>query len=120
MVYCFHYVIHIEVRIRNADGVCLKDVACLLMSEATSLDVIRVVGEINLGAVIYSSTDFSFLFFPQPFQKWTCYRLALFGQRCIGGNVPCFSDKDGPLSSSRKRTNCGRCARKCYAARHID
>ena len=51
----FYDVVNVHRFIGDADSVCLKDVSCLLVSELAALNMVGVVCEVYLGAVIDAS-----------------------------------------------------------------
>lgn len=71
----------------NSYSVCLKDVSCLLVSELAAIDMVGVVCEVNLGAVVDTSIQFGILFFSQAHQL----RTVLSGSPCA--SAYCFTDK---------------------------
>ena len=52
VVHCLNNIIYIHRLIRNTDGVCLEDIACLTMCQPATLNVVGVVGQVNLCAMI--------------------------------------------------------------------
>ena len=56
-------VIYIDAVFRDADRVGLEDVPGLLVGEPVALDVVGIVGQINLSAVVNSAADFTLFFF---------------------------------------------------------
>ena len=57
MVGGFYHIVHVDDCVGSPNSIRLKDMARLLMSEATTLDMVRVVGEVNLCAVIDASFE---------------------------------------------------------------
>ncbi len=58
-----HDVIHIDAVFGDADHVGLEDIPGLLVGELAALDVVGVVGQVNLGAVVNATADFTLFFF---------------------------------------------------------
>ena len=54
-------IIHINSFVSNADGVCLEDIPCLIVGQAATLNVVGVIGEINLDTVINAAFDLAVL-----------------------------------------------------------
>ena len=48
----FHNIIHVHSSIFNPDGVCFEDISSLIMCQAAALDMIGIVGQINLHFMI--------------------------------------------------------------------
>ena len=61
-------IIYVYGFISDAYGVGLEDVSRLLVGEFAALDVVGVVGEVNLCAVVYAAIKFCFLFFAEAVQ----------------------------------------------------
>ena len=95
MIGGFHDVVHIDARVRDADGVGLEDVPRLLMCQLTALDVVGIVGEVDLGAMVYSTADLALLLLPEPLKKRSLFHLTPFRKHSIHGNIPCLSGKKG-------------------------
>ena len=87
----FHDVVHVDALVRDADGVGFKDIACLLMGQATALDMVGVVGKVNLGPVIDAATDLSLLLLTESLQQRRCFYLSLLGKMCVLRDVPSLS-----------------------------
>ena len=47
-----HDIIHVNSVVRHADSVCFEDIACLLVRQTTALNMILVVCQVNLRAMI--------------------------------------------------------------------
>ena len=52
MINCLNNVIHIDGLISHPDGICLKDISCLIMSQTATFDMVRIVGHINLCSMV--------------------------------------------------------------------
>ena len=65
----FQDVVNTDSHFSNANGVRLKDIARLVMSQPTTLNVIRIIGQIYLNTVINASFESGFLLLPQHIQK---------------------------------------------------
>ena len=63
VVGCFHDVVYVDGFICDSDSVGFKDVSCLFVSEFAALNMVRVVCEVDLCAVIDTSAEFCFFFF---------------------------------------------------------
>ena len=48
MIDCLEDVIHIKGILRDTDGIRLEDIARLLVGQATSLDVVGIIGQVDL------------------------------------------------------------------------
>ena len=58
-------VVHIDAFFRHTDGVCLEDVAGLFVGESASLDVVGVISEVDLCAMINASLQLHLLLFAE-------------------------------------------------------
>ena len=56
---CFDYIIYIDNTVLHANGVGFVDIPCLVMGQAAALNVIGVVGKVDLDFVIDSTFDMS-------------------------------------------------------------
>ena len=74
-----HNIVHVDAVFRDADRIGLKDVPGLLMGEPAALDVIGVIGQVNLRAVVDAAADFTLFFFSEPFEKGRGYFFAAAG-----------------------------------------
>ena len=45
-------IIHIHCLVSDTDGVCLKDITRLIMSQLTTFNMIGIVGQVNLSTMI--------------------------------------------------------------------
>ena len=68
VIHGLHDVIDIDTFVGYLDRVCLEDKPGLFMRQAAPLDMIGVVCEVYLGAVIDTTADPSFFFFPEALQ----------------------------------------------------
>ena len=64
-----HDVVHIDAVLGDADCVGLEDIPGLFVGEPAALDVVGVVGQVNLGAVVNAAADFPLFFFSESFEK---------------------------------------------------
>ena len=48
MIYCFYYIIYIKDFITHSNCISLKNISCLVMRQAASLNVIGIIGQLNL------------------------------------------------------------------------
>ena len=92
MVCRLHNVIDVDTLIRNADGVRLKDEPGLFVGQTAALDVVGVIGEVDLGAVIDSPAYLSLLFFTKSLQQGALLGLPFPGKLSIGRDIPCLAD----------------------------
>ena len=53
--------------------------------------MVGIVGQIDLGAMVYSAFQFRFLFVAQTLKQWRNALFAFARQNSIGGNVPGFT-----------------------------
>lgn len=83
MVGCLDDVIHVEWHfVGHSNGVCLKDVASLVVSQPTSLNMVAVEGQVNLHLVIDAAFQLHLLLLPQRFQKIVlCHHFNRFGSK---------------------------------------
>ena len=92
VIHSLNNIIHTHTHIRNANCICLEDMASLLMRKFTSLHVIGVVRKVNLCTMIYPTLQPHFFLFTKYFQQWhNMLFLATFLYNCILWNVPCFT-----------------------------
>ena len=68
MVYRFHYIVNARVLCGYAKGVCLKNIACLLLCQAAALYMIRTIGQFYLRTVIYTTLQPCFTLLTQTSQ----------------------------------------------------
>ena len=52
-----HDIINLHSFVRDADGVCLKDVSGLLVGQTAAFDMVRVVSQVKLRPVVYATLD---------------------------------------------------------------
>ena len=45
----FNHIVHIQHLVFYTDGVGFKNITCLVVRQAAALDVVRVVGQVDLG-----------------------------------------------------------------------
>lgn len=100
MIGGFHNVIDLYRTVRHADRVRFKDKARLVVGQSAALDVIGVIGQIDLNSMIDSAMKLCCLFCPQYVQQrfrhvyMLIEAVGLFGG-C--GNVPGFSRQKAPV-----------------------
>ena len=75
MVGGLHHIIYIDTLALKAKGVRLEDITGLVVGEAAALDMVRVVGHIDLYLVIDPAAQLHFLLCAQPLQQ--CLRQGL-------------------------------------------
>ena len=102
MVRGLHHVVHAHGAV-HADGVRLKDQPGLIVGQAAALDVVGVVGQVDLDAVIQTALQPCGLFFPQYGQHVPLrVRTAGLPRRLFGilRHVPGFSGQQRPGNAS--------------------
>ena len=52
-----HDIINLHSFVRDADGVCLKDISGLFMGQTTALDMVRIISKVDLRPVVYATFD---------------------------------------------------------------
>ena len=65
----FYDVVHVDAVFRNANRVRLEDVSGLLVCEPATLNVVGVIGQVNLSTVVNAAADFTLFFFSESFEK---------------------------------------------------
>ena len=65
MVNSLHHIVHIDCSVCNPDGVGFKDVARLVVSQFAAFNMIGIVGQVNLSAMIDASFQSAALLFSQ-------------------------------------------------------
>ncbi len=65
VVDCLNNIVYAGVLCGDAEGVCLKDIASLLLGKAAALHVVGIVCEVYLRVVIDASFQFACLLLPQ-------------------------------------------------------
>ena len=91
-------VVHSDRLVGNADGVCLEDKAGLVFRQTAPLDVVGVVGEVDLCAMIYAARHPVCLFLPQGSEQRRYFVAGIDSvrQRGVGRYAPCLSDEACP------------------------
>lgn len=84
MVYRLDYVIDVDALIRNADRVRLKDETRLFVGQTASLDIVGIIGEVDLRAMIDTPANLSILFFTKSLEQGALLGLPFPGKRGIG------------------------------------
>lgn len=85
-------VVHVHCLVGDADGIGLKDVTRLVVGQPAALDMVGVVGKVNLDTVINAALDFAGLLLLERCQQWGCFRFPFSsGQLGIGRHIPCFA-----------------------------
>ena len=79
MIDCFYDVIDRSTLGSYADGVGLEDVTCLFFCETIAFDMLGIVGQINLCAMIDASVQLCFLLVSQSKEQraWLCGEVVL-------------------------------------------
>ena len=95
MVGGLDYIVHIDRLILKADGIGLEDIPGLIMGQAAALNMIGIVGQIDLHLVIDTAGHLGRFLFPQDLQQRRCVLLFVHSVRLLGifRNVPSFADK---------------------------
>ena len=101
VIHRLHDIIYASVLGGSAQCVRFKDKARLLPGEATSLHVVRVVGQVYLCAVVDAPFQPTFHFLPEPFQQGGGLRFLPLGKLRIHWNVPRFPSEESPWDFSR-------------------
>lgn len=98
----FENIVHPQRLAFDAHRVGLEDVAGLVVGQPAALDEVRVVGEVNLRAVVDATFETHRLLFAQHLQQRHDVSRAGFatGQYGICRNVPGLARKKGPLDLS--------------------
>ena len=90
----FNDVVHVDTAVGYADGAGLVDIPRLVVSETAALNVVGVVGEVNLNTVIYaaglSGGFFGFEYVKQSLRRCVASFLPDWSG-CVGRNRPCLS-----------------------------
>ena len=71
------------------------------MGQTAALDVVGVIGEVDLRAIVDTPADLSLLLFTKSLQQGALLGLPFPGKRSIGRDIPCLSDKDSAFHLSR-------------------
>ena len=50
-----HDIINLHGFVRDADGVCLKDVSGLVMGQTAAFDMVRIISKVDLSPVVYAT-----------------------------------------------------------------
>lgn len=98
MVGCLHNVIYVDGLVGKAKGVGLKNKSGLVVGQPAALDVVGVVGQLDLYPMIDPAGAFGGFFLLQDIQQ-RCrpagsFRVAPQGLFCLGGNVPGLSGQE--------------------------
>ena len=95
MIDCFYDVIDRSTLGSYADGVGLEDVTCLFFCETTAFDMIGIVGQINLCAMIDASVQLCFSYLNRR-SKGLGFVLALWGSGASEGIFHVFPVRNAP------------------------
>lgn len=93
---CFDHIIHIDNTVLHADGIGFVNIPRLVMGQAAALDVVGVIGEVDLNFVVDAALDLPVHLVLQNIQQGTgCFRLFVGARRalCILRNIPCLAGK---------------------------
>ena len=80
----------------------------LFLGQPAPFDMVRIVGQVNLRAMINAPLEAPLLFLTQTLQQRRQFRLPLLGQRGIGRNIPCLAGKERPFNLARRAIVTGR------------
>ena len=69
MVHRLHNIIHIDRIVSNANGVSLKDIACLVVGQTATLDMVGVIGQVDLRSMIDAAFQSGCFLFPKCLQQ---------------------------------------------------
>ena len=102
MVHRFKDVIHVDGIGGDANGVGFIDIACLVVGQLATLDVVGVIGQINLNAMVDAALQFGGLLLSQYLKQGRNLRLGgtTLGQSGIGRDVPGFPRQEGAFNLS--------------------
>ena len=91
VVGCLNDIIHVHRFVCDADCVGLEYISGLFVGELAAFDVIGVVCEIDLCAVVDSSAEFCVFFFSKAVQKGRDLFFCAFRGACVCRDVPGLS-----------------------------
>lgn len=103
----FYDVVHVDglafalaLVVGETNRVGLEDIPCLVVSQFAALDMIGVVGQINLRAVVDAAAHFTLFFFAKSFQKGRgfLFAAAAGGQLSIRGEAPGLAGQEGSIN----------------------
>ena len=92
----FDHIIHIDNTILHADGIGLVDIPCLVMGQAAALNMVGVIGQVDLDFVVDAALDPPGHLVLQNIQQGSgCFQLFVGAHRALGilWNVPCLAGK---------------------------
>lgn len=102
MIGGFHDIIYVNRLVGDANGVCLKNILCLIVRKSASLDMIGIICHVNLNAVIYAAFYLAVLLFSQSLQQCTFFLLEFsFWQFGISWNIPSFSIEESSFDFTK-------------------
>ena len=93
----FHDVVDAGVLRSAPQGARLKDVTGLLLGQSAALDMIGIVSQVNLDAMVNAAFHPHLLLFAQSGKQGRHLFLAPFRQSSLSGNVPGLSREEGSL-----------------------
>ena len=93
MVGCFYNIVYSDAFAFKSNGVCFENIPCLFVGKATAFNVVGVVCEVYLCAVINSTFKPRLFFSSQHSQQWhqSVFATFAFGQFRIIGDTPCLA-----------------------------
>ena len=95
-----HNVVDARVFCGDPNGVGLKNVSGLFLGQATALDMIGIVSQVDLYAMVDAAFHLAFLLLSQYCKQRGLFLFASFGQHGIRWDVPCFSRQESTLNLS--------------------
>ena len=117
----FDDIVHPHAFLGDADGVCFKNKARLLVGQAAALHVIGIIGQFHLHFMINSAVNQAALFFFENIRQGLRCGLAFiapFGLLGIFGNVPGFACQkgtgDAPCRAVVADAALGGVPKRCY------
>ena len=95
-------IVYVDGLIRYADGIGFEDVACLLVGQTAALDVVGVVRQIDLCAVVDAAAHLALFLFAKSLQKGrgSLFADTTLGQWRIGRDAPGLAGYEGSLDFS--------------------
>ena len=113
VVHRLNNIIHIHRLVSNADSVRLEDIACLVVCQTAAFDVIGVIGQVNLRAMIDATLQSRVFLLSQSSQQGRHLLLggSTLGQNSIRRDVPRLSCEENSINLSARTIIAGRAFR---------
>ena len=92
----FDYIIYIDNTVLHANGIGLVDIPCLVVGQAAALNMVGVIGQVDLDFVVDAALDLPGHLVLQNIQQGSgCFRLFVGARRalCILRNIPSLAGK---------------------------